>query len=436
MTNTSDPVLQAHRWTRAATPKLVGYASLGTLGLAAGVAFGRVELVAVAAPFLLVLALGLALAGSLELTVDFQLERDRALEGDVLPATLALGAGTAVERLEIAIAAPGGVAIEGDTSFGLSLGVGEERTLDIPLRLSRWGIYRLGRVGLAAFDRLGLFVFEQELPAATRLRVYPRPERLREIVRPHETQPYVGNIVARTKGEGIEFADLRPYTRGDRVRRVNWRATARSGQLIVNEEHPERNSATVLMLDSFADARLGEEGTLDLAVRAAAGFAESYVSRRDQVGLLSFGGSVNWLEPAMGGLQLYRIVEAILDTEVVLSYVWRDIRVIPVRALPPQALVVALTPLLDDRMVDALIDVRGRGADIAVIEIIPDPYVVAGRSDADQLAYRIWQLRRAALRSRFLRLGVPLARWRPGEPLEPVVKEVTAFRRYARAMRA
>ena len=160
------------------------------------------------------------------------------------------------------------------------------------------------------------------------------------------------------------------------------------------------------------------------------------MSRRDQVGLLSFGGSVNWLEPAMGSHQLYRIVEAILDTEVVLSYVWRDIRVIPVRALPPQALVVALTPLLDDRMVDALIDVRGRGADIAVVEVTPDPYVVAGRSDADQLAYRIWQLRRAALRSRFLRLGVPLARWRPGEPLEPVVKEVTAFRRYARAMRA
>ena len=421
--------------TRAATPKLAGYASLGALGLAAGVAFGRVELVVVAAPFLVALAYGLAFAGSLDVAADFGLERERALEDDIVPGWITLEAGAAVERLEVAIATPDGVVIESDTSFGLSLAAGEERTLDVSLRVPRWGVYQLGRLGLAAFDRMGLFVFEQELAAASRLRVYPRPERLREIIRPHETQPYVGNLVARTKSEGIEFADLRPYARGDRVRRVNWRASARSGQLIVNEQHPERNSATVLLLDSFADARLGDVGTLDLAVRATAGFAEAYARRRDQVGLLSFGGSVNWLEPAMGSLQLYRIVEAILDTEVVLSYVWRDIRFIPVRALPPQALVVALTPLLDDRTVDALIDVRGRGADIAVVEITPDPYVLPGRSDADQLAYRIWQLRRAALRSRFLRLGVPLARWRPGEPLEPVVEEVTAFRRYARAMR-
>jgi uncharacterized protein (DUF58 family) len=116
--------------------------------------------------------------------------------------------------------------------------------------------------------------------------------------------------------------------------------------------------------------------------------------------------------------------------------VWRDLRVIPVRALPPQALVLALTPLLDDRMVEALADVRGRGADVAVVEIDPVPFVPQATDAAGQLAYRIWSLRRAAARSRFLRLGVPLATWRVGDPLEPVLEEVTAFRRYARAMRA
>jgi hypothetical protein len=127
------------------------------------------------------------------------------------------------------------------------------------------------------------------------------------------------------------------------------------------------------------------------------------------VGLLSFGGSVNWLEPALGTVQLYRITEALLDTEVVLSYVWRDIRVIPTHALPPKALVLGLTPLLDPRMVDALVDVRGRGADVAAVEIAPEP---------------------------FIRLGVSVVHWRHGDPLEPVLEEVSAFRRYARAMRA
>ena len=43
---------------------------------------------------------------------------------------------------------------------------------------------------------------------------------------------------------------------------------------------------------------------------------------------------------------------------------------------------------------------------------------------------------RAAVRSRFRRLGVSVVEWRHGDPLEPVLEEVSAFRRYARAMRA
>jgi uncharacterized protein (DUF58 family) len=421
--------------TRAATPKLAGYALLAAFGLAAGIAFGRAELVVLAAPFAVVLTLGLALARTPAIHVEFRLEQVRALEGETVPAELVVRSAAAVERLELALALPPDVEPAGDTSFALSLEAGAERVLDVPLAVPRWGAYALGRMGTAAFDRFGLFVFEREIHAQARLRVYPREERLREIVRPHHTQPYVGNLVARTKAEGIEFADLRPYVRGDRVRRVNWRATARRGELVVNEQHPERNSATVLLLDSFADARIGGAGTLDQAVRATAAFAAAYARRRDQVGLLSFGGAVNWLEPAMGPRQLYRITEALLDTEVVLSYVWRDIRFIPVRALPPQALVLALTPLLDDRTADALVDVRGRGADVAVVEISPEPFIKPGKSEADRLAYRIWLLRRAAIRSRFRRLGVPLSVWKPGDPLEPVLEEVTAFRRYARATR-
>jgi uncharacterized protein (DUF58 family) len=110
--------------------------------------------------------------------------------------------------------------------------------------------------------------------------------------------------------------------------------------------------------------------------------------------------------------------------------------VIPVRALPPQALLIALTPLLDDRMVDALVNVRGRGADAVVVEISPEPFVKAGRSDVDRLAHRIWLLRRAAVRARFRQLGVPIVEWRAGEPLEPALEEVTSFRRFARSMRA
>jgi uncharacterized protein (DUF58 family) len=420
----------------AATPKLAGYASLAALGLFAGIASGRAELVVLATPFVLVLAAGLLAGGPPGLDVAVRVGAARVMEGDHVAVEIGLEADSRIDRLEIGLAVPRDAVPASDTSFGLTLRGGERRDLTATLRFPRWGVYRVGRVGLAAFDRLGLFVAERELPAAHLVRVYPREERLRGIVRPRETQAYVGNFVARHKGEGIEFADLRLYQPGDRVRRVNWKATARRGALVVNEEHPERNSATVLLLDSFAEARLGGAGTLDQAVRATAAIADAYLRRRDQVGLLSFGGSVNWLEPALGTVQLYRITEALLDTEVVLSYVWRDIRVIPTHALPPKALVLGLTPLLDPRMVDALVDVRGRGADVAAVEIAPEPFIRVEEDEQAQLAYRIWKLRRAAVRSRFRRLGVSVVHWRHGDPLEPVLEEVSAFRRYARAMRA
>ena len=117
---------------------------------------------------------------------------------------------------------------------------------------------------------------------------------------PLETQPFAGNRVAREKGEGIEFADLRPFVPGDRVRRVNWRASARRGELFVNEQHPERNSDVVLFLDSFAEARRERGARSTSAVRAAASLAVAYLERRDRVGVVGFGGDVHWLLPATG----------------------------------------------------------------------------------------------------------------------------------------
>ncbi len=141
------------------------------------------------------------------------------------------------------------------------------------LRCARWGNYRIGDIRLRARDRLGLLTWETRLDRRTRLRVYPLPETLRAIVTPVSTQPFAGNQVSRQKGEGLEFADLREFAAGDRVRSINWRASARRNVLVVNERHPERNADVILFLDTFADARAGGRSTLDLAVRATATLA-------------------------------------------------------------------------------------------------------------------------------------------------------------------
>jgi uncharacterized protein (DUF58 family) len=98
--------------------------------------------------------------------------------------------------------------------------------------------------------------------------------------------------------------------------------------------------------------------------------------------------------------------------------------------------VLALTPLLDERAIGALADLRTRGFDLAIIEVSPMPYVEPGETESERLALRVWQLRREAIRSRYRSLGVPVVEWSDEVPLEAAIEEVRTYRRHARTVRA
>jgi uncharacterized protein (DUF58 family) len=421
--------------TRTATPKLGAYAGLTALGLLAALALSRPELVVIAAPFGLALVAGLALSERPAVKAVARLDRERTLEGDEVVLELELAAETSIARLEVVAPLPAGIAlVDGPAPVAVRLAAGERRTLRLVLRSEHWGGYVLGRVHLRAHDPVGLLVYETTVRESLPLRVYPSQEWLRRLVAPLETQVSSGNEVSRRKAEGIEFADVREYQPGDLVRRVNWRVSARRGELWVNESHPERNTDVIVFLDSFVEARRAGTSTLDLAVRAGATLAARYLARRDRVGVVGFGGILRWLLPGTGLAQLYRIVESLIDTEIVLNYAWKDLDIIPRRTLPPQALVLALTPLLDERAVGALLDLRARGFDVAVLEVSPEPFAAEPnpRDEVELLGHRIWRLRREALRSRYRGLGIPLAVWRHDDPLQTALEEVRESRRRAR----
>jgi uncharacterized protein (DUF58 family) len=393
-------------------------------------------LVLLAAPFAVVTAVSAFQVRTPHVEVEVELDRERALEGELLDVWIRFAPADPVERLDVLLELPAGLEVEdGSNPSTLRLGEGEARLLPLRLRCMRWGAYRVGRVHLRAHDHFGMFRHEVAVDARQPLKVYPTEEALRALLRPFETQVFAGNHVARQKAEGIEFADIRQFVAGDRVRHVNWRATARRGELWVNEHHAERNADVVIFLDVFAEARRGERSTLDPALRAAASLAARYLRQRDRVGFVSFGGTLNWLLPATGARQLYRIVDAMLDTRIILSHAWPDLVVVPRRTLPPQALVVALTPLLDDRAATALLDLRARGFDLVVIEISPVAFVVPKQGEIQDIAHRLWHLRRDAVRGRFERAGVPVAVWDDESSLTVAMEEVETFRRQARTAR-
>jgi uncharacterized protein (DUF58 family) len=418
--------------TRTPDARLAAYATLAAAAFVTALALRRPELAVVAAPFAMLVALGVRLPAP-ALRAWVEVDRERALEGDELEAIVTVRAEQGVDRLEVGLALPDGIELaHGLNPVAIHLSADEERELPLRLRCTRWTSTELGVVWLRARDRIGLVHYEGRVDRRRPLRIYPSPERLRRLLAPARTQAATGSEVSPVRAEGLEFADTRPFVPGDRVRSVNWRATARRGSLVVNQRHPERNADVVIFLDSFAEARAAEQGTFEHAVRAAATLATRLLERRDRVGLVAFGGVLRWLEPGGGLVQRYRLVDALLETGVEFSYAWKDVNVIPARTLPTSALVVALTPLLDERSVSALVDLRGRGHDLVVLEVSPDPYVEPANDPSDRVAFRLWRLQRAELRARFERLGVAVSTLDVDTTVEAALEEVRAYRRHAR----
>jgi uncharacterized protein (DUF58 family) len=422
---------------RTVSPKLAGYVALVAGGLLGGLALRRPGLVGLVAPFALWLAVGLATVREPEPEVSATADRDRAVEGEEVEVAVRVAAATTIERLELWLRVHPNLEPVGEASSRvLRVAAGTATTVRFRLRCGRWGAYRLGEIQVRCHDRFGLLAFDQEWAAALPLKVYPSPQVLRALLRPTHAQRLVGDQRTRLAGDGVEFAEIRPLLPGDPIRHVNWRASGRRGELHVNRHHPERNTDVVLFLDIFAETGDERGSTLDLAVRAAASLAGRYLAVKDRVGLVGFGGYLTWLYPSGGRSQLWRILDVLLDTRVVTSYADKTVQIVPVRMLPPGAIVIGVTPLLDERGIRALLDLRRRGFEVAILAISPAALARPSAGETGELAWRLWQLERDALRIRYQRLGVAVAEWRPEEPLEIPIGEVRRFQRRLRHARA
>ena len=421
------------------TPTIRAYlfATIGIASVAGGAALSSPELVAVGVPFFVLLAVGLGGRRNSGLVVTAEEEELRTVEGELQQLVVQVRAAHRVPRAQIDLRLPFGLSVHEVAEPARHLGGGiinfaidgpTDVTVDIAC--NRWGVYDLDEIKVLTVGAFGLFVERTPLTGTPVLKVFPSDEAVRRLLEPIETQLAYGDLVARQRGQGIEYAELREMQPGDDLRHINWRASARTKGLWVNDRHPERNSDVVLFVDTFSEARRGVEPTLDLAIRAMAGLAKMHLRRHDRVGLITFGEPVRWLQPGMGSRQRYRILDTLMAARRSRHLYWRGVGAIPRQALPTKALIVAVTPLLDDRMISAVADLHGRGLDVAVVEIAAEHFLEETDDETDAIARRIWELQRDIVRRRFTRHGVPLAVWHLDDPFEQPLMEVEAYRRH------
>lgn len=420
---------------RSLSPRIPASLALVGVWAIAALLSGRAELVVLAVPFVVLIAVGLLSCPQPRIDATIELDKARLIEreGTRVGVVLRNRAHSPVE-LEVALARTALLEVEPAELTRLVLAPRATAELEFTVRARRWGAHRVGPLMVRARDRLGIVSWTGPFGPSLTVKAFPREQRLRRLAAPLHTRSFFGANVARSAGSGIEFADLGPLAVGDPVRHINWRATAKHGHLYTTRRHPERAGELVLLLDTFAEARDPNGGTLDAAVRAAATLTRAHLARRDRVALVDFGGTLQWLEPGSGVIALYRIIDALVASEVAFSYAWREARTIPRRVLPPGALVIAISPLLDERSLRLIAELRSQGRDLIVLEVSPVAHTAPAVSAADAVAFRLWKLHREAVRARLRALGVAVAVWDDRETLASALEEVSSFRRSAHTL--
>ena len=381
-----------------------------TLGLAA--LFGatvarRPEFAGVAAPALLLLAAGRSQRRPPRISLRARPSTRRAFEGELV-------------AIDLAVEGQDGCSVHWTLHPGREIEPVGTTAADGPrARLTvspqRWGRRQIGTVDVMLRDRWRLAEGHLTVNLPT-LDCYPAPAEQRTQVVLSRLPNRLGEHAGRTFGEGIEFAGVREYVPGDRQLSINWPASTRRGRLQVNMFAAERSQDVVLLVDGTSD--VGEPGSsaLDLALRGAAAAARAYLDARDRVGVITYHwGAVGWLAPGLGRRQVYRIIDSMLASGQGGAGPFGSARGtsmnrLPRAALPPGALVVVFSPLLDQRFVETLRDMRERGLALLVVDVLNTDPPVRPRS-TDRMARRIWRMEQEAIRFSLRELGVPLVHW-------------------------
>jgi uncharacterized protein (DUF58 family) len=215
--------------------------------------------------------------------------------------------------------------------FACRLAAGGSETLTYRVRPPRRGDARFGELYVRADGPLGLVRRQRRVVGSQAgVRVYPNLRDLRKydllVRRGLEAQP--GGRPVRVPGASTEFERVREYLPDDEFRRVNWKATARRGQPMVNQFEAERSQNLVVMLDAgramaaLADPPGGDAGTatpdgltrLDHALNAALLLAHVATQRGDRVALLAYTDQVRvFVPPQRGRRALLATVQALYN---------------------------------------------------------------------------------------------------------------------------
>jgi uncharacterized protein (DUF58 family) len=323
---------------------------------------------------------------------------------------------------------------KGATHLSTSLGPADELRLTFEFTSPPRANYEIGPLVARVRDPFGLYLTEKKLGPET-LSVMPRPERLRGVqLRPRHVGPWPGVVSSRVLGLGTEFYSMREYVPGDDPKRINWKASARYNELIVNEAEAERVTDVMVVLDTDVTFFGTKESELfEREVHAAASLTRLLLRQGNRVGLVLQGGERGSIPAGFGKRHERRILyllaaakpgRATVSTSYVMNLLAR-------RMLPSRSQIVIISPLLDPEIKQGVRDLTAAGYSMLVLSPAPTP-PASFQEQTEEIAFRFVMLERA-INLLALERASTVVNWPSGVPLSVLMSKVRTTRLLAAA---
>jgi uncharacterized protein (DUF58 family) len=297
---------------------------------------------------------------------------------------------------------------------------GEARTVTSVLRPTRRGTRAAARLTVRSYGPLRLAARQRRVDAPGSIRVLPAftsrrflPEKLSRL------RQIDGAVLVHQRGQGSEFDSLREYVLGDDVRAIDWRATARAGDVVVRTWRPERDRHVVLVIDTgrTSAARIGDAPRLDAALDASLLLAAVAARAGDRIALVAGDITIRArLAPTGGSGALPALVAALTPLEPTLIETDPQVLIGEVRRRTPQRALVVVFGALDAASADStLLPVAAAlaGRHQVVVASVADPRLdelAHARDSVSDLytagAAEVALARRRSVAARLARLGV------------------------------
>lgn len=418
-----------HRWTPSATFLQATVCAVVLIG--AALVAHRMDLLIIGTPFAVITAWSLATrpTGSPRAS-DPEVTSRGPLEGSAQRWTWTFGE---VDGAEVAVTTfDHDPWVRTDPPGGSTMVLPDSPRLDVTVHWqpTRWGPREIFPARTHLLSAWGSFCAGPYDTPGRRLAVRPAPQPFGgKAALPHPIG-LIGQNRSRRIGDGSEFAEIREFRTGDRLRRISWPITARTGRLHVRTSYAEQDTEVLVLLDASADfgrsrPDAGLESSLDLGVRATLALAGHFLTRGERVGVRAMGTARNErIHAASGAAQYQRICDILTTVESV------GVRSLPRSGLHLHAsfgaLVLLVSPLVNGEMLTIAADIARRGRPLVVIDCLPEAVDTGfGDDPLADLALRLRLVERAQEIRRLQTHGAPVVPWRGPGSLDPVLRQLS-----------